>query len=47
MIESGDVLKLDQAHLETVIPQPGRSIVTYALISILDGNDRLYASEQF
>ena len=23
MIDSGDVLKLDQAHLETVIPQPG------------------------
>ena len=24
MIDSGDVLKLDQAHLETVIPQPGK-----------------------
>ena len=23
MLDSGDVLKLDQAHIETVIPQPG------------------------
>ncbi len=23
MLETGDVIKLDQAHMETVIPQPG------------------------
>lgn len=26
MLDSEDVLKLDQAHLETVIPQPGRTV---------------------
>ena len=25
MIDSGDKLKLDQTHLETVIPAPGKS----------------------
>jgi len=34
MIDSGDVLKLDQAHLETVIPQPGR------LMKIVNGVHR-------
>eukprot|EP00112_Aurelia_sp_Birch-Aquarium-sp1_P001576 Seg1172.1 transcript_id=Seg1172.1/GoldUCD/mRNA.D3Y31 product="DNA/RNA-binding protein KIN17" protein_id=Seg1172.1/GoldUCD/D3Y31 len=34
MIDNGDVLKLDQAHLETVIPQPGR------LLKIVNGNHR-------
>lgn len=26
MIDSGDKLKLDQTHLETVIPAPGKSL---------------------
>ena len=26
MLDNGDVLKLDQAHLETVIPQPGMNV---------------------
>lgn len=26
MIDSGDKLKLDQTHLETVIPAPGKSV---------------------
>lgn len=29
MIDSGDKLKLDQAHVETVIPAPGKPSICY------------------
>lgn len=29
MIDSGDKLKLDQNHVETVIPAPGKSLTTW------------------